>query len=188
MSRNKILNKMKMKKQILIFACCIMFVACNNVQEKDKLIAELKNEKINLISQNKLYAHVIDSLKNELMQTSNISDITVFWLTFKKAIESKNPKKLKELTFYPFLGHGLYLDNQMHEHDELLAEKIAEFKSIKAPVKSLMKFYGGVDLDGKEITVNFPNGLYEVELNDGTALYFSNINGGFKYVGYLYGE
>ena len=154
--------------------------------EKDKLIAELMDEKINLISQNKSYVHVIDSLKNELMQTSNISDITVFWFTFKKAIENKNTKKLKELTFYPFLGHSLYLNS--HTHDELLVEKISEFKSVKAPVKSLMSFYGGDDVDGKEITVNFSNGLYEVELNDGTALYFSNINGGFKYVGYLYGE
>ncbi len=156
-----------------------------SIFKRDEEIARLNRDNMILSNQNKNYLLKIDSLNNSSKKTLGNYDIKVFWDSLLNAIETRNRNKLNELTFYPFLGHGLYIN--CHTHDELF-ENIVELKKIRTPVKSEMKFWGGDSEDGEAVYVNFTNIIYEIELKDGVALYFSEVGEGFKYIGFLYGE
>ena len=156
-----------------------------SIFKKDEEIARLNRDNMILSNQNNNYLLKIDSLNNSSKKTLGNYDIKVFWDSILNATETRNRNKLNELTFYPFLGHGLLIN--CHTHDELF-ENIVELKKIRTPVKSEMKFYGGIDQDGEEVDFNFTNKIYEIELKDGVALYFSEVGQGFRYIGFLYGE
>jgi hypothetical protein len=51
-----------------------------------------------------------------------------------------------------------------------------------------MSFSSGIDTKGNIVKVDFPKGsLYEVNF-EGPTIYFSKVNGDYKFVAILYGE
>jgi hypothetical protein len=126
-----------------------------------------------------------------VIQNSDYSDLKIFWKYFKEAAISKDYKKLFEQTYFPFLNHGTYLYKKDFDRFTFPDYIIDDIKKAKSPVKSSMMFGGGTDSNGNLVNVDFNYktkcDLYEVDLG-GPAIYFSKINGQYKFIAILYGE
>lgn len=126
-----------------------------------------------------------------VIQNSDLSDLKIFWEYFKKAAISKDYKKLSEQTYFPFLNHGTYLYKKDFDRFTFPDYIIDNIKKAKSPVKSSMMFGGGSDSNGNSVHVDFNYktkcDLYEVDLG-GPAIYFSKVNGQYKFIAILYGE
>ena len=146
-----------------------------------KIVVSWTEEKI----YSKTYSLIYPTQTNSKTDYSNLN---TFWTDFKNAALKKNKSKISQLTYFPFLKHGRYLTKEKFADYDLPDFVINPLKTAKAPVKSSMAFGGGSDGEGNSVTVNFPAGsLYEVSLG-GPTLYFSKVNGEYKFVAVLYAE
>jgi len=131
------------------------------------------------------------SSNSNVIQNSDFSDLKIFWEFFKKAVTSKDYKMLSEQTYFPFLNHGTYLHKKDFDSFTLPDYIIVAIKKAKPPIKSSMMFGGGSDSNGNIVNVDFNYKtkceLYEVGLG-GPAIYFSKVNGKYKFIAILYGE
>ncbi len=130
--------------------------------------------------------------KNEaVIQNSDFSDVKIFWKFFKNAAISEDYKMLSEQTYFPFLNHGTYLYKKDFDLFPFPDYILAAIKKAKPPVKSSMAFGGGTDSNGNMVNVDFNYktkcDLYEVNLG-GPAIYFSKVEGQYKFIAILYGE
>ncbi|MFI5163226.1 MAG: hypothetical protein ACHQHN_18245, partial [Sphingobacteriales bacterium] len=119
---------------------------------------------------------------------SKSTSIYAFWNQFKNAVVQKDYKKISQLTYFPFLRQGTYLNEQAFSQFRFSDNDIRIIKTSKAPVKSTMFFGGGRDSQGNLVNVNFAKGTIFEAVIGGPTIYFSNINGGYKFIAILYGE
>jgi hypothetical protein len=123
-----------------------------------------------------------ESIVNEPNQ-----NIDSFWLGFKSCIKSNNYNEIQKMTFFPFLNHMTYINADEFSNFRL-PDYILQLLDKVKPKKSKMSFSSGSDKEGNIVKVDFPKGsLYEVNF-DGPIIYFSKVNGEYKFVAIIYGE
>jgi len=125
--------------------------------------------------------------KYESIINSPNQNIDSFWLRFKTCIKSNDYSEIQKMTFFPFLNHMTYL-NAGDFNNFRLPDYILPLLDKVKPKESKMSFSSGSDKDGNIVKVNFPIGsLHEVNF-DGATIYFSKVNGEYKFVAILNGE
>lgn len=151
-------------------------------------------EKELLIKKNNSGAFTIlkeEMLNSDKLSSPNIdtSDLLTFWEEFKSAVISDDYNKISQLTYFPFLQQNKYIYADDFKMFRFETGYVNAIKKTANPVKSNMFFGGGMDINGNPVTVTFKEGtLFEVNMNDGPAIYFAKVNGVFRFIAILYGE
>jgi hypothetical protein len=121
-------------------------------------------------------------------KTAENQDLNSFWKNFQKTMVNEDYSALREFTYFPFLNHGFYLSEQEFSELSFPDYIIEAVGNAETPVKSSMWFNGGSDMDGNPVDVDFTGSeIFEVNL-DGPAIYFTEIEGNYKFIAILYGE
>jgi len=102
--------------------------------------------------------------------------LTEFWNDFKGFALAGEYGKITEITRFPFLYQSTEMSKADFTEFRFTETFLKGMKTKKAPKKSEMMFLGIKAGD-----------MYEVEY-EGQAIYFSKVNGDWKFVGILFGE
>ena len=119
---------------------------------------------------------------------SKHSDLGLFWTDFQNAAGKKDYKKISELTYFPFLKQNNYISAEEFKEFAFDNNNIQAILKAKLPAIGSMSFGGGYDSEGEPVKVKFAEGsIYELNIG-GPAIYFSKVNGEFKFIAISYGE
>lgn len=172
-----------MIKLIKMFSVAILLVTllgCNKSDQKSttkdtetkKITTEEKKESV----KNQTASGQDNNESKTNVTNKSYTDLTEFWGDFKKFALAGEYDKITEMTRFPFLHQSSEMNKSEFKEFTFTDNFLEGMKTKKSPKKSEMMFLG---IKAGE--------MYEVEYN-GQALYFSKVNGEWKFVGLLYGE
>ncbi|MCX6156724.1 MAG: hypothetical protein NTY74_01950 [Ignavibacteriae bacterium] len=168
-----------MTKLIKLLGIGVLFIglmSCNKADQKSK---ESGNKKVTT-EETKEVPNKETAAGQEKAKTTvtgkSYADLTEFWNDFKKFALAGDYDKITEMTRFPFLYQSTEMTKADFKEFRFTDTFISGMNTKKAPKKSEMMFLG---IKAGE--------MYEVEY-EGQAIYFSKINGDWKFVGILFGE
>lgn len=172
-----------MKETYKILAIAFLLIGllgCNKADQKSttkesetkKIATEEKKEPV----KNQTASGQDNNESKTNVTNKSYTDLTEFWNDFKKFALAGEYSKITEMTRFPFLHQSSEMSKTEFKDFTFTDNFLEGMKTKKSPKKSEMMFLG---IKAGE--------MYEVEYN-GQALYFSKVNGEWKFVGLLYGE
>ncbi|MFZ4589803.1 MAG: hypothetical protein ACOYN6_02315 [Ignavibacteria bacterium] len=168
-----------MTKLIKLFGIGVLLVGLVSCNKADQKIKETDTKKVTTEEKkdapNKQSASGQETQKTSVTSKS-YTDLTEFWNDFKKFALAGEYDKITEMTRFPFLYQSTEMTKADFKDFTFTETFIKGMKTKKSPKQSEMMFLG---IKSGE--------MYEVEY-EGQAIYFSKINGDWKFVGILFGE
>ena len=162
----------------------------DSIKNKDVTVKYVSNGKVKVTwKEEKMYNKTFTRIYPIASKaTSKYNNLNLFWTDFKNAAIKKDYKKMTELTYFPFLMQNIYIYSADFKDFTSDNTNISAIKKAKIPTISSMYFGGGSDINGNMVNVKFNQGsIYEANIG-GPTIYFSKINGEFKFIAILYGE
>lgn len=167
----------------VLFTSGYSSAAYNDMGEKELLIKKNNTGGLTILRE-----EMLNSDNQSSLNTDN-SDLLMFWEEFKSAVITDDYNKVSNLTYFPFLQQNNYIYADDFKTFRFETGNVSAIKKAAKPVKSNMFFGGGMDSNGNPVNVTFNEGtVYEVDMNDGPAIYFAKVNGVFRFIAVVYGE